>query len=153
MSEDGMKRRGFGPLQRRAYTAVMNAIKDGTLVRPKSCQECHNQARRGKDGRLLLQAHHHDYNFPLDVTWLCPICHRRKNRQQAVGVNNGSITQPHKVLKGVNHGRCKLSEQSVRSIRADYEGGRNWPYLADVYGVDRSTIRSICLRETWRSVQ
>jgi len=28
---------------------------------------------RGKAGRI--EAHHHDYDYPLEVIWCCPVCH------------------------------------------------------------------------------
>lgn len=51
-----------------ARYAVSNALRDGKLER-KPCAFCHS------DG--AVEAHHHDYSRPLDVTWLCRPCHRR----------------------------------------------------------------------------
>lgn len=56
------------PDRMRARTAVKNAVRDGRLDK-KPCAFC------GSGGRV--EAHHHDYAKPLDVTWLCPPCHRR----------------------------------------------------------------------------
>lgn len=56
------------PDRRAAHTAVSNAIRDGRLAKTP-CAFC------GKSERL--EAHHHDYAKPLDVTWLCKPCHRR----------------------------------------------------------------------------
>lgn len=54
--------------KRKAHHAVNNAIRDGKLTR-QPCAFC--------GGGENLEAHHHDYEKPLDVTWLCSGCHRR----------------------------------------------------------------------------
>jgi len=70
------------PKKKRAYTAaarlacpkkqaaskvVKSALKAGILVRPERCECCGSTAR--------LVAHHDDYDKPLEVRWLCGICH------------------------------------------------------------------------------
>jgi len=57
------------PEKYRARTAVSNAIRDGKLLR-EPCSGC------GKTGRI--HAHHDDYSKPLDVVWLCEMCHRAR---------------------------------------------------------------------------
>ncbi len=52
---------------------VFRAIKAGELVRPSTCSEC------GSGG--AIEASHEDYSRPLDVTWLCRPCHRRRDRE------------------------------------------------------------------------
>ena len=56
------------PEKRRAHIAANNALRDGRIVKTP-CAFC------GADDNL--EAHHHDYSKPLDVTWLCRPCHRR----------------------------------------------------------------------------
>jgi len=50
-----------------ARNAVNNAIRDGKMERGTDCYFCGSSER--------LQAHHEDYNHPLDVVWLCSSCH------------------------------------------------------------------------------
>ena len=50
-----------------ARNAVSNAVRDGKL-RQQDCAFC---------GASKTVAHHHDYDRPLDVTWLCQPCHLR----------------------------------------------------------------------------
>ena len=38
------------------------------------CEHC-EASYRFKGGRRAIQAHHPDYNKPLDVVWLCQKCH------------------------------------------------------------------------------
>lgn len=49
------------------------AIKKGILI-PQDCENC-GERYRFKDGRNAVQAHHDDYNKPLEVRWLCQKCH------------------------------------------------------------------------------
>lgn len=60
--------------KKRAQHIVEKAVKKGVLVNPNKCQECGSQ-NLFKDGRSGIQAHHCDYDKPLDVMWLCQPCH------------------------------------------------------------------------------
>lgn len=44
------------------------------ILHPQDCEICGEQYRF-KDGRNAIQAHHDDYNKPLEVRWLCQKCH------------------------------------------------------------------------------
>jgi hypothetical protein len=54
-----------------AHSRLWRAIGRGEIVIPETCQSC------GKKGSV--HGHHHDYSKPLDVEWLCPACHGKKN--------------------------------------------------------------------------
>jgi hypothetical protein len=56
------------PEKRAAHWALGRAVRDGK-VQKLPCAFC-GEAEN-------LEAHHHDYSKPLDVTWLCRPCHRR----------------------------------------------------------------------------
>jgi hypothetical protein len=58
------------------WSATKRAIKSGVLRRPDVCETCGNAVPACADGRSRIQAHHCDYNKPLDVMWLCDKCHR-----------------------------------------------------------------------------
>ena len=53
-----------------AYNAVAIAKRSGALVKPDACPKCGASDRR-------IEAHHSDYNKPLDIEWLCSGCHRQ----------------------------------------------------------------------------
>lgn len=59
-----------------ARSAVGNAVRDGRLTKPTFCGCC------GREGKV--QAHHTDYSRPLDVAWLCFVCHREYGHEQVV---------------------------------------------------------------------
>lgn len=57
----------------KARSALNHAIRDGKIQRPLYCQAtdgCHNKP----------EAHHDDYNKPLDVRWLCFNHHRAHHK-------------------------------------------------------------------------
>lgn len=72
--EYAKKRRQRYPHKDRARQRVHKAVKSGRLLR-EPCKFC---------GATRVQAHHHDYNKPLDVTWVCFKCHREKFHGQTV---------------------------------------------------------------------
>ena len=53
--------------KKNAHTVVRRAIKSGKITKPDRCQIC------GKVGEV--QAHHEDYNKPLEVIFVCSNCH------------------------------------------------------------------------------
>ena len=57
------------PQRRSAFAAVYEATSKGKLIRPDTCSKC------GNTGYIV--AHHHDYESPLDVVWLCLRCDRQ----------------------------------------------------------------------------
>lgn len=69
-------------LRRACANAVHRAIKAGRLVRPDRCERCGEDPGKAKDGRPLVQAHHEDYSRPLEVRWLCTLCHALEHRKQ-----------------------------------------------------------------------
>jgi hypothetical protein len=54
------------PLKNRAHQLVSKAVKSGKIL-PMPCIVCGDDA----------EAHHPDYNQPLDVIWLCPAHHKQ----------------------------------------------------------------------------
>ncbi len=62
------------PEKRAERHAVAYALVTGKLTR-QPCAHC------GAEGRV--HAHHHDYSQPLDVTWLCSLCHGKEHRAAA----------------------------------------------------------------------
>lgn len=59
--------------KRAAQGLLWYHISKGHIQR-KPCEAC---------GNPQSQAHHYDYSKPLDVTWLCSICHGKEHRRAA----------------------------------------------------------------------
>lgn len=56
-----------------AMRVLNHAVARGDLVRPMRCTNC-GLARK-------TEGHHSDYSKPLDVTWLCPKCHKTEDKE------------------------------------------------------------------------
>ncbi len=54
------------PDKAEVYRIVAMAKKTGKLI-PQPCESCGTSNK--------IHAHHDDYSKPLDVRWLCPLCH------------------------------------------------------------------------------
>lgn len=57
-----------------AQNVLEKAIEKKIVLRKTHCEKCGDHGEM-KDGRSKIQAHHPDYNKPLDVMWLCQECH------------------------------------------------------------------------------
>ena len=62
-----------------AHILVDNCIRDGKLERKLLCETCNSDFR--------VVAHHNDYLKPLDVTWLCEVCHKAWHIKNGEGLN------------------------------------------------------------------
>ncbi len=60
-------------LQCSARLKVMNEIRRGRMMRPTECEKCLKNCKP--------DAHHEDYCKPLEVQWLCKICHMHKHNK------------------------------------------------------------------------
>ena len=56
-----------------ARARVMYALIHGKIKRPEKCPLCGKEA--------VCQAHHEDYNKPLEVRWMCRQCHADVERK------------------------------------------------------------------------
>lgn len=125
-------------MKRRAYQEVRRALLEGRISRPPNCQQCGAKDAPCSDGRSRIQAHHHDYNKPLEVEWICAKCHRKETPLPArLGAPNF----------GSANGQSKLDEQKAREIKASPLGCRQ---LARVYGVDKKTIQRVRSGINWK---
>ena len=67
------KSRRESPYKYQATNAVNNAVRDGRLIKPDTCESCNNKCNP--------HGHHCDYNKPLDVMWLCVSCHNKWHKE------------------------------------------------------------------------
>lgn len=61
-------------IQVQARRAIAWRVRDGYLVKPTQCSRCGR-----KPGSRKLHAHHKDYRKPLQVEWLCSLCHGKEH--------------------------------------------------------------------------
>lgn len=88
--------RGGSSSSERAHKIVDNAIRYGKLINPHVCECCGCTDKPHKNGASDIQAHHDDYNYPLQVRWLCQKCHfewHRAHRAKEVIVNEGTFNE------------------------------------------------------------
>lgn len=64
----------------RCHNLVESALKKGIIKNPHICSCCGSNDKF-KDGRTSIQAHHDDYDKPLEVRWLCQKCHHRWHKE------------------------------------------------------------------------
>jgi len=64
----------------KAQNILEKAIEKGLVERKHKCEKC-GDTGTFEDGRTAIQAHHRDYNKPLDVMWLCQKCHHEWHKK------------------------------------------------------------------------
>jgi hypothetical protein len=89
----------FRDERERAVMLVYQAIKDGVLIRPATCELCGNSPEpqiiappeRHPYSRSRIIAHHwNGHNHPLDVWWVCCDCDLNLRGSE---FHNGTITK------------------------------------------------------------
>ena len=70
------KDRVVDPVKDAARNALRSAVQCGRVAKPDRCDSCGKVMPPGE-----LGGHHPDYAKPLDVEWLCAICHGIKHRR------------------------------------------------------------------------
>lgn len=63
------------PHKKAAREKAFRAVRSGKIKESFTCQKC------GVWGDLKLHMHHPDYSRPLDVIWLCTLCHGGMHRK------------------------------------------------------------------------
>ena len=59
-------------LKVKARQKLNHAIKKGIIKRLEKCEKCISEFR--------VYAHHPDYSKPLEIIWLCQICHKKEDK-------------------------------------------------------------------------
>jgi len=77
-ADDTRVYRSNNPLKYRAHQLVGRAVLTGKLTK-KPCEVCSKVN--------TVQAHHDDYSRPLDVRWLCAVCHCSWHKEHGQGLN------------------------------------------------------------------
>lgn len=121
------------PSKPNARRVVEAAVKAGVLSKPGSCSKCGKTSCR-------IEAHHEDHARPLDVTWLCVSCHRKRDAE--IRREKGEIAPKRKSRK--------LSDDMIREIRAS---DLSYSQLRKKYGVAIGTLQKIKHCQTYKDVK
>lgn len=65
--EKGYKWKKDNPEKALTQSRFKDAIRYGKIVRPEVCENCKEEC--------IPHGHHEDYTKPLEVIWLCEVCH------------------------------------------------------------------------------
>jgi len=100
----------------RARQQVKEALRRSAIKKPSVCTRCKGSGAR-------LEAHHGDYSKPLEVEWLCVLCHKEEHRiersRKLTGVprlHKGAASQKHlfrRAARRVSHNVRFLREQQA----------------------------------------
>lgn len=71
-----------------ARARVYDAIRRGIFIRPGHCVFCGIQCKP--------HAHHDDYEKPLEVIWLCLLCHKSADKKRSLRKDRNISRQEHK---------------------------------------------------------
>lgn len=77
------------PRKAKARAMVARHVRSGDLV-PTPCVHC---------GEARVQAHHRDYDKPLDVVWCCFTCHREIEHGHKTSIPLDDMMSPHRIAK------------------------------------------------------
>lgn len=104
-------RRAMNEAKRLAGSAVTYAVKRGDLVKGP-CERCVPSGKRPYFRRV--EAHHDDYDKPLDVRWFCRSHHRERDlelaRERKAGAASDSVRQD---VRAWTHSRSLVSDKSA----------------------------------------
>lgn len=74
----------------KARQALRHAVQSGAVQKPSTCEVCGGEVESRR-----LHGHHEDYSKPLDVEWLCTLCHGARHR-----LDNEDLQKRRAELKG-----------------------------------------------------
>ena len=66
--------RKHNPIEYAAHTLLSNAVRSGKVKKPKKCLRC--------DKKTMIHGHHEDYYKPLNVIWVCQVCHKQLHKDK-----------------------------------------------------------------------
>lgn len=122
------------PLKHKAHTILNDALKSNKITKPLLCENCKKEKE--------LQAHHEDYNKPLEVVWLCSKCHHELHKLKRIENN---LYKPKKIYikKGYNNkGKSKpykkpLFYEKAKKLRDE---GLSYKEISKKIGISKSQI-------------
>lgn len=123
-----------------ARRKVRTEIEAGRISKPDACERCGGVGPTSSDGRSTIHAHHHDYDLPVDVEWLCASCHRQETPLPSV------IGAP---SFGSKNGQSRFTEAQVIEARRLRGDGLSYPKIAKYFGRSVSATFDAVNGKTW----
>lgn len=133
----------------KAQNKLNYAIRKGKVIRG-ACEKCGTTDK--------VNGHHHDYNKPYDVEWLCQPCHKLHHH------SGENLTEDHKrvkfaeakpaVLFGEDNPNAKLTKKDVSQIKALLATGEySQTKIGKMFGVGQTLISSIKRSKSWLDIE
>lgn len=133
-TQNNKKWRENNPQKVKVHSIVNEAIRTGKLVKPIKCSCCNLEKE--------VQAHHEDYEKPLEIIWLCSTCHSNLHKQKRI--KNGFQYKPVKqyIRKGYSHKGGTPYKKDHRYAQAIElrQQGKTYQQIADITGISKSQI-------------
>ncbi len=64
------------PLRSAVSSILQRAVKAKKIIKPKRCSMCNRKTK--------IVGHHEDYYKPLDVVWVCQVCHKNLHKMERI---------------------------------------------------------------------
>jgi hypothetical protein len=71
--------RDENPVKYHAHSLINNLVRTRKIIKPSSCESCGSSTG--------VEGHHDDYAKPLEVRWLCSVCHKKWHKENGEGLN------------------------------------------------------------------
>ena len=123
-----MKRYPHKELARRL---AAKAQKDGILI-PEPCEVC---------GNPRVEKHHDDYDKPMDIRWLCRLCHSRVHLFGSEWIERAKKRLAH--LKGIPFSYMSEEQEKWRRMVDELNEKFTLAYIAHEIGVTERQVTNI----------
>lgn len=124
------------PEKLQAQNRLNYAVRSGVLER-KPCEECGTANR--------VHAHHHDYSKPLDVRWLCYVCHKKAHpvddEDKAIKFSGAKKAR----LFGTDNPNGRLTPREIDGIRKMLDSGLSQVKIGKAFDVSQATVSRVKL--------
>lgn len=80
------------------------------------------------------------------------MCRKRRHARHAISKSNKNTSGPKGTPRGSRHGRARLTESDVLSIRDKLKNGSTLSSVAKLYGMNLASIFLIKHRKTWTHI-
>jgi hypothetical protein len=132
------------PQKTKAQNQLNYALRKGVVFRGP-CEVCGSEEK--------VHAHHHDYSKPLDVHWLCFICHKKAHPVSEEDKKVKFSDAKRADVIGSNNPFSKLDEVAVHEIKLMLSCGVSQERIAKAFAVTQTTVSKIKCGEIWSHVK